>query len=79
MLLISYNAASNEPFDKARGPNIDGEFMNISPEERAYRPLKKLPDDVLTKGLYKSAFDHTRFKSPRTVSGEGYTEAVAIE
>ncbi len=28
---------------------------------------------------YKSAFNHTRFKGPRTVTGEGYTEAVSMK
>ena len=78
LLLISYNAASNEPFETARGPNIDGAFMNISAAERAYRPLEKLPDDVLAARRFKSAFDHTQFKSPRIMTGDGYTEAVRV-
>ena len=79
LLLVSYNAVSNEPFEKARGPNIDGAFMNISAAERVFRPLEKLPDDVLAKRRYKSAFHHTRFKGPRIVAGEGYTEAVRMK
>jgi hypothetical protein len=38
-----------------------------------------LPDGVLAKRRYKSAFHHTRFKGPRIVAGDGYTEAVRIE
>lgn len=79
LLLSSYNAVSNEPFEKARGPNIDGAFMNITSQERVFRPLEKLPDDVLAKHRYKSAFHHTRFKGPRTETGEGYSEAVLIK
>ena len=51
--------------------------MNISAAERAFRPLEKLPDDVLAN--YKSAFHHTCFKGPRIVAGEGYTEAVRMK
>ena len=79
LLMSSYNAASNEPFEKARGPNIEGAFMNISAAERAYRPLEKLPDDVLAKRLFKSAFQHTRFNRPRISSRDGYTQAVPIK
>ena len=44
--LASYNAASNGPVEAARGPNIDGAFMYITANVRAYRPLEKCPDDV---------------------------------
>lgn len=80
LLLISYNAASNEPVAAARGPNIEGAFMNITAAERVYRPIEKLPDDVLVTRRYKSAFHHTQFKRPRLdTSGEGVTEAVRLE
>ena len=80
LILVSYNAASNEPIEAARGPNIDGAFMNITAAERAYRPIEKLPDDVLATRRYNSAFHHTQFKSPLIEKGgEGVTEAVGME
>ena len=78
MLHIAYNAASNEPFEDARGPNIDGAFMNIPAAERSYRMLEKLPDDVLATRRYKSAFHHTRFRSPRLGLNTKFTKAVRM-
>ena len=66
MIFASYNAASNEPVSQAQGANEEGAFMNISAEERKFRPLEKLPDDVLRSSRCKSAFSHTAFKKPRT-------------
>lgn len=78
MLFSSYNAVSNEPIDGAEGNNEEGAFMNITPEERRFRPLDKLPDDVLSKRQYLSAFSHTPFKQPVATPGENFTQAVPL-
>jgi ectoine hydroxylase len=78
MLFVSYNAVSNEPIRDAQGANEEGRFMNISPADRLIRPLMKVPDDVLRKKRFKSAFDHTAFKTPLAVSGVGYTKAARL-
>ncbi len=78
MMFASYNARSNEPLPGAQGANEDGAFMNISAEERKYKAIKKLPDDVLRQKKYKSALDHTRFKVMNTELGEGYTQATRL-
>ena len=75
MLFASYNAASNEPIPNAVGINEDGAFMNISPEERMFKSIAKLPDDVLTTHQYRSAFDQTQFKMPDTTLQAGFTQA----
>jgi len=66
MIFSSYNGVSNEPIPGAEGVNEEGAFMNIPPEERKFRPLEKLSDDVLKHSRYKSAFSHTVFKAPDT-------------
>ena len=78
MLFASYNAASNEPLRNTQGPNEEGKFMNISAEERIFRPLDKLPDDVLQNRLFRSAFDHTPFKMPVTELNDGFTQAADL-
>ena len=78
MLFASYNAASNEPIPNAVGTNEDGAFMNIPPEERVYRPLDKLPDNVLRAHKYLSAFDHTPFKRPVTELPGNHTQAAKL-
>ena len=75
MIFVSYNAASNEPVPGAQGPNEVGAFMNIAPEERSYRRLERLPDDVLSAHRYKSAFSHTPFRTPRLDLSGPYTQA----
>ncbi len=79
LLFCSYNGVSNAPVPDARGPNEEGAFMNISAAERAFRPLQKLADDVLHMRRYKSAFHHTRFKSPRLGLGGTYSPAVQLD
>lgn len=79
MFFASYNAASNAPNSEARGPNEEGAFMNISAAEREFKPLHKLPDDVLRSGRYKSAFHHTHFKSPRLGLGGTFSPAVELD
>jgi hypothetical protein len=78
MLFASYNAASNEPIAGAQGANEEGKFMNIMAADRAYRPLHKIPDDVLLQRRFKSAFNHTPFKSPITGLGDGFTQAAGL-
>ena len=64
MLFSSYNAASNAPRPELRGSNDEGAFMNITDAERAFRPIDRVPDDVLLRRRYRSAFSHTRFNDP---------------
>lgn len=78
MLFVSYNAVSNEPIRDAQGANEEGRFMNIGPTDRLSRPLTKIPDDVLREKRFKSAFNHTAFKPPFDVSGNGYTKAAQL-
>lgn len=78
MLFASYNAATNAPVPDAQGANEEGRFMNITAEERAYRPIEKVPDDVLKKRRFKSAFSHTSFKMPITDLDDGYTQAADL-
>ena len=74
MMHISYNAVSNEPLRAAGDPqNPDGGFMNITADERAYRPIDVVPDDVLRERRFKSAFHHTRFPPPNTDLDRGNT------
>ena len=76
MLFCSYNAVSNEPVAGAQGSNEEGAFMNITQSERAFRELKRVPDDALATNSFKSAFHHTNFKIPRTdLSGTSVTAA----
>lgn len=80
MLFVSYNAASNSPVDGVQGLNEDGMFMGITPEERKFRPLQTLPDDVLEKRQYISAFGQTKFKQPVAAGDESsYTQAVPLK
>jgi hypothetical protein len=78
MLFVSYNAVSNKPIQDAQGANKDGLFMNISPEERLGRPLTKVPNDVLRKKQFNSAFDHTPFKKPLTELGDTFQQAAEL-
>ncbi len=79
MIFCSYNAVSNAPYTEARGPNDEGAYMNITAEERAYRPLQKIADDVLLKHSYKSAFSHTGFQRANYELGDKYSQALKIE
>ena len=79
MLFVSYNAVSNEPIPGAQGANEDGKFMNISADERKYRPLERVPDDALSERRYKSAFNHTPFKKPITELDDQYCQAVELK
>ena len=78
LLFSSYNAVSNAPIPAAQGPNEEGAFMNISPAERAYAPLKKLSDNVLRKKLFTSAFHDTPFKKPILDLGGTFSPAVEL-
>jgi len=78
MLFSSYNAASNEPVDGIVGDNKKGRFMGITPEERKFRPIEMISDDVLQKKAYLSAFDHTPFKKPIDTPDESYLQAVPL-
>ena len=78
MIFSSYNAVSNAPHNEARGPNEEGAFMNITAEERAYKPLQKIADDVLVKRSYKSAFSHTRFHKANYELEGTYSQALKI-
>ncbi len=75
MIFASYNAVANEPIPGALGANEEGAFMNISPQERMFSPVEKLPDDVLLERRYKPAFLSTRFKIPRTDLTGSYSKA----
>ena len=66
MIFSSYNAVSNAPIAGAQGSNAEGAFMNITPSERAFSQLRRIPDDALTTNSFASAFHHTTFKTPRT-------------
>lgn len=79
MIFCSYNAVSNAPHIEARGPNDEGAYMNITAEERAYRPLQKIADDVLLKRKNKSAFSHTRFQKANYQLEDTYCQALKIE
>ena len=79
LLFPSYNAVSNAPIPGAQGANEEGAFMNISQAERAFRPLEKLPDDVLRTQRYESAFHHTRFKQPSEELGGTYSRAEQLD
>ncbi len=79
MLFASYNAASNEPIPDAQGKNEEGAFMNITPEERRFSPIEKVPDDVLLTHQYLSAFNHTPFKQPVTALDDGFCQAVELK
>ena len=79
MLFTSYNAASNEPVNGIGGNNKKGLFMGITPEERKFRPLDKISDDVLQKKSYRSAFSDTPFKQPIETPGDGYLAAVPLK
>ena len=79
MIFCSYNAVSNAPHVEARGPNDEGAYMNITAEERAYRPLTKIADDVLVKRRYKSAFSHTRFQEANYELDDTFCQALNIE
>ncbi len=79
LFFSSYNAVSNGPVPGAQGANEEGAFMNITPAERAVRPLEKLPDDVLRKRRYASAFHHTPFKQPRRDLGESHWHAEDLD
>lgn len=78
MLFASYNAVSNEPLPGAQGANEEGRFMNITAEERAYRPIEKIPDDVLSRRRFKSAFAHTPLKRPITELDGTFTQAAEL-
>ena len=78
MLFSSYNAKSNEPIPNAQGVNEDGAFMGISADERKYKPIDKLPDDVLSKQKYLSAFGQTQFKVMDTGLADGYTQVTQL-
>lgn len=79
MMFCSYNATSNAPDTAARCPNDEGAFMNITPEERAYKKLHKLADDVLARRRYKSAFSHTRFHEANFDLDSSYSQALKIK
>ncbi len=78
MLFTSYNAASNEPVDGIIGDNKKGRFMGITPDERKFRPIEKVSDDVLENGAFLSAFDHTPFKEPIGTPDDSYLTAVPL-
>ena len=78
MLFSSYNAAANPPMQGARGNNERGAFMNISFEERGFKPIDKLPDDVLLNKRYLSVFGHTRFKTPITTLDDGFMRVAQL-
>ena len=78
MLFVSYNAVANEPIRDAQGANEDGKFMNITAMERAYRPIQKIPDDVLSRKQFKSAFSHTPLKKPATELDGTFTQAAEL-
>jgi len=78
MIFSSYNAVSNAPYIEARGPNEEGAYMNITAEERAYKPLQKIADDVLVKRSYRSAFSHTRFHEANFELEGTYSRAIKI-
>ncbi len=79
MIFSSYNAVSNAPIRELRGSNDEGAYMNIRHEEREYRPLEILPDDVLRERRFRSAFGHTRFNDPNWDLEGGYSKAVRLE
>ena len=79
MIFSTYNAISNAPYTDARGSNEEGAFMGISAEERAYRPIVKLGDDVLRKRAYLSAFSHTKFNEPNWELDGDYGQAVKLD
>jgi len=78
MIFCSYNAVSNAPHEELRGVNDEGAYMNIPHEERIYRPLEPLPDDVLAKRRYRSAFSQTRFHDPIWDLDSGYSKATRL-
>ena len=78
MIFCSYNAVSNAPHAEAQGPNDEGAYMNITAEERTYKPLLKIADDVLVKRSYKSAFSHTRFHQANFDLEGTYSQALKI-
>ena len=79
MLFSSYNAAANPPIAGAQGNNERGAFMNISAQEREFKPIEKLADDVLLGGKYLSVFDHTRFKTPITSLDGRFMQVAQLE
>ena len=78
MLFASYNAAANAPLADAQGDNVRGAFMNIAFEERAFRSIEKLSDDVLRTHKYSSAFDRTPFKRPLTSLEDGFLQVAQL-
>ena len=52
--------------------------MNIRPEDRRYKPIDKLPNDVLLKHQYLSAFNETQFKQPVTALDDSFTQAAEL-
>ena len=64
MMFCSYNAVSNPPYADLCCTNDEGAYMNIGYEDRRYRPIDVLPDDVLRERKFVSAFSHTRFHDP---------------
>jgi ectoine hydroxylase len=78
VIFSSYNARGNAPIMGANGVNKEGEFLNISREQRQFCKLQKVPDEALIKGQYKSAFNHTNFISPKTGLDDSFTRAVKL-
>jgi len=78
MIFSSYNAASNAPRPGLRGANDEGAFMNIGEAERAWRPIDVVPDDVLQRKAFKSAWSHTRFNDPVYDLEGPYSKAIRL-
>jgi hypothetical protein len=76
---VTYNARSNTPLAEMQGKNVEGTFMGIGFEERAYRPIEKLDDDVLSRGEFKSAFSHSPLHKPRLDLDGRYGRAVKLD
>lgn len=79
MVFVTYNARSNTPLAEVQGKNVEGAFMGIGFEERAYRPIEKLDDDVLSRCEFKSAFSHSPLHEPRLDLDSSYGRAVKLD
>ena len=79
MIFSSYNAVSNAPFADIRGDNKEGAYMGINDQERAYRPIVKLADDVLSNRSFRSAFSHSAFTEPNWNLSGDYCRAIKLK
>jgi len=76
VMFSSYNARSNSPISDAQGPNEEGAFMNITQQQRLYKPFQVVPNDSISASRYSSAFGDTKFISPKTDLGDKFVKVV---